>query len=252
MYNILKIKHKSLKAKFIKERNSKRTEFRTKITEILQPFFSPTQINFFIDKKKIRKWTDDDIAAALALKSVSPKAYKFIKCSWKLPLPDVSKLDSWVKDVNVELGLLNITLRVMKVKGQGMTRGEQACVLSFDEMKLHESYSYDKGADRAYGPHKYVQVVVARSIIGKWRQPIYYDFDQKVTKELLFSIISSIEDAGFPVHACVSDMGGSNIGLHTSLGINVANPSFTNPADESRQVHVLADPPHLFKLVRNN
>ena len=83
-----------------------------------------------------------------------------------------------------------------------------------------------KGADRVYGPHKYVQVVVARSIIGKWRQPIYYDFDQKVTKELLFSIISSIEDAGFPVHACVRDMEGPILDfIHHSVLMSLTLPS---------------------------
>lgn len=166
-YNIFKVKHSKLNTKLIKEKKHKSLFFKKKDHSYTLPiFFSDT--NKLVHRYFFFKWTDNNIAAALSLRSLSPKAYRFIRLTWKLPLPGVSTLNKWVKDVNVEPGHLNISLRIMKMKGQSMTNGEKACVLSFDEMKLDESFYYDKGAGRIYGPRKYVQVVVARSIIGKW------------------------------------------------------------------------------------
>ena len=73
-----------------------------------------------------------------------------------------------------------------------------------------------------------------------------------MTKELVFSIINSIESTGFKIFSMVCDMGGSNRGLFRDLGINASNNHFSNPYDSSRNIHVFADPPHLIKLIRNN
>lgn len=80
-------------------------------------------------------------------------------------------------------------------------------------MKIEKKYSYDKAADKMYTPKNYVQVLMARGIIGGWKQPVFYDFDCKMTKDLLIQIITEVEKAGFPVHAAVCDLGGSNQGL---------------------------------------
>lgn len=57
--------------------------------------------------------------------------------------------------------------------------------------------------------------------------------------------------AGFHVVAMVSDLGGANRGLHTELNISETKPYFENPSTKEK-VFVLADVPHLLKLIRNN
>ena len=47
-------------------------------------------------------------------------------------------------------------------------------------------------------------------------------------------------------------MGSTNLGLHKQLQISIDKTYFDNPADPSRKIYVLADPPHLIKLIRNN
>ena len=81
---------------------------------------------------------------------------------------------------------------------------------------------------------------------------VYYNFDTKVTKGLLFEVIMKIESVGFPVVAMVCDMGPTNITLWNSLNIGIKNYSFKNPSASDREIHVFADAPHLIKLVRNN
>lgn len=72
-----------------------------------------------------------------------------------------------------------------------------------------------------------------------------------MTQEILFEIISKLENIEFNVIALVSDMGPSNIGLWKKLGITPLKPFFVNPITHAR-VHVFADVPHLLKLIRNH
>lgn len=50
-----------------------------------------------------------------------------------------------------------------------------------------------------------------------------------MTKETLFDIIKYVENAGFPVVAIVSDLGGGNRGLHKELGITITKTYFLSP-----------------------
>jgi hypothetical protein len=121
-----------------------------KITHLLSPYFSDTQIKFFLNPdKKITAWTDDDIACALTIRSVSAKCYGWTRKHLKIPLPAVSStLNRWVQDISLEPGLLTTVVEIMKAKGKKMRPVDRVTVLSFDEMKVNQIYSYDRGTDR--------------------------------------------------------------------------------------------------------
>lgn len=214
--------------------------------------FTKSQIQTLTSGQCIRHWAEEDIISSLSLRSLGLKTYRYLREHCNFPLPGVSSLNRWLSDINVEPGILNSVIRLMSIRAHSFTEGEKACIMSFDEMKIESKYCYDKGSDRIYKPHKSVQVVMLRGIMGNWKQPVYYGYDAKMTKSLLYSIIEKVEAVGYKVHATVCDMGGANVGLLTSLGITTAHPSFQNPYDVKRLVHVFADPPHLIKLIRNN
>lgn len=90
---------------------------------------------------------------------------------------------------------------------------------------------------------------MARGISSKWKQPIFVDFDTKMTKTILFDIIDKLNEIGFRVICCVSDCGGGNVGLWKELEVNYENPIFYTPNGQS--VACVPDAPHLLKLVRN-
>ena len=92
---------------------------------------------------------------------------------------------------------------------------------------------------------------MVRGLASNWKYPIFYDFDCPVRKELLNEIIIKLEEIGINIIGMVSDMGSTNKALRTSLNITNSNTSFKNPYDNSRNVYVFADVPHLLKLVRN-
>lgn len=90
---------------------------------------------------------------------------------------------------------------------------------------------------------------MARGIASKWKQPIFVDFDTKMTKQILIDIIDRLNKIGFKVVCCVSDCGGGNVGLWKELEVNHENPIFDTPNGQS--IICVPDAPHLLKLIRN-
>lgn len=93
----------------------------------------------------------------------------------------------------LEPGILKSVLGMMHSKGKSKTSGEKACILAFDVMKLDIKYAYDRTSNTFYCGKKYVQVVTARGMIVNWKQPVFNDYDRKMTKYILFEIIRSVE-----------------------------------------------------------
>ncbi|KAF0699168.1 THAP-type domain-containing protein, partial [Aphis craccivora] len=56
--------------------------------EKLGKLFSPTQISMlWSNKRRVFVWTNDDIASAISLRSVSSKAYRYLRDKKNFPLP---------------------------------------------------------------------------------------------------------------------------------------------------------------------
>ncbi len=122
-------------------------------------------------------------------------------------------------------------------------------MLAFDEMALHKDMQFDQGEERVYGPHGNAQVAMVRGIFKNFVQPIFYDFDQAMTKELLFSIMERLDAIGICTQGIVSDLGVTNQKLWRDLGIQPGANSFSF---KERQIFAFADIPHMLKLLRNH
>lgn len=106
-----------------------------------------------------------------------------------------------------------------------LSKEEQICVLTSDDMKVLETYEYEPANDLVKKPANYVQVVMDRVLRKSWKQPIFYDFGHKINTKTLFSMITAPHDAGYTVFAIVSDMGTKNQACWRSLG---ASPGICN------------------------
>lgn len=206
-------------------------------------------------KQKMTRWSSVDISAAISLRSVSPKAYRYLRKTKKIPLPALSTLRKWVANFNIDEGILKDVLQIMKCKGQNMTDMEKVTMICFDEIHLSNQIAIERRQERVIGPHKKCQVVVVWGLFKKWKQPIFYAFDQNLTKEILFEIITQLHNSGYTVFAMTSDLGPSNYNLLKKLNIGFQEEdktSFQHPCDENVKIHVFLDVPHLLKLLRNH
>lgn len=110
-------------------------------------------------------------------------------------------------------GILENVIRMMHLNGNTLQDYEKLTILIFDKVIISSTMEYDVLRDEVVGPHSQMQVVMARGIASQWKQPIFVDFDQKMTKSILFSIIDRLDQIGFNLLCCVSDCGGGNVGL---------------------------------------
>jgi len=168
------------------------SKVNAKIQEIFSPMFSDTQLNALITGEPVRKWSEKDIASAFYMNSLSSKFYEFLRSKKGFPLPCKSTLNLRSNKFPCEPGILDSVLSILKVNSESLTKLEKLAVISLDEMSIKEEWCYDKGKDILYKPHQKVTVVMLHGLIGKWKQPIYYDFDTKNMEETLIDMIKKV------------------------------------------------------------
>lgn len=218
--------------------------------KILKMVLTENQVRLLLKKKKLVRWTSEEIAVAFTIRYYSKKCYLYIKNKLHYPLPGLSSLRRWAAKININQGLLRDVLSLLKLAGEDKTEFERTVVLQFDEVKIKTIWEYDIAGDQVLGPYSQMQVVMARGLFCNWKQPVYIAFDQKMTQEILLNIISKLHDISYNVVACVSDCGGGNVGLWKTLNVDVVNTSFKHP-NTDQHVYMFADAPHLLKLLRN-
>lgn len=192
-----------------------------------------------------------DISQGLMLRTISRKAYEYLRRNKILPLPAVSTLRRWIKNFRCRSGLQTSVLKIIqqRISAEADPTFGVASV-SFDEMHIAKEYQYDQRNDQIIGPFQKMQVVIARGIFANWKQIIFYDFDTPMTAELLKSVISAAEEHRIEVWSISFDLG--NHGLVNSLDVTPEKPFFQNPVYLERRIFTFPDPPHLLKLLRNH
>ena len=227
-------------------------EVEAKVTSILAEYFTPGQIRCILNKDKKIQWSQEDIAAAISLKSAGSKAYRYLRYKLKYPLPHISTLRKWATSFDCGPGILHSVLSLMKAQAKSLTDIQKVTVISFDEAKISSQICFDIKNEQVLGPVDNVQVIMARGLLSDWKQPVYYQFDKAMTIQTLTEVVTRIEECGFRVVAQVSDLGAENRALWKKLNITTHNTSYPNPVDPERNIYVFADVPHLLKLSRNH
>lgn len=71
------------------------------------------------------KWSSEDIISAIALRSLSPKAYTYLRSVKKIPLPCAATLHNWVASFNVAPGILTDVIKIMFDKGNNLSHNRK-------------------------------------------------------------------------------------------------------------------------------
>lgn len=233
-----------------KENEEVKKNIELHVNDVLSEFLSKNQIDILLKNKKRARWSEEEISKAFTLRYFGKRGYIYVRQKLKYPLPGISTLQHWASNINLKNGILKDILRVMETCGETKTIVQKLTVLSYDEMKVSSTNEYDQQRDEIVGEHKYMQVVMARGLIDPWKQPIYVDFDTKMTKAILDQLIIELQNINYRVIACVSDCGGGNMGLWRELEINTSKTFYLHPVTEEK-IYFFADVPHLLKLIRN-
>ena len=171
-----------------------------------------------------------------------------------MPLPALSRLRNRAVAIDMRPGVIAPVLSVLESIGKNMTEVEKLCVLCYDEVYISQHIEIDKKEEKRIGPHKTVQFGMIRGLFKRWKQPVYYNFDQPLSTDIINETIAKVYDAGFTVIAMTTDLGSTNSRLWSLLNIGAMSDNkcyFIHPRNKDLKVHVFADSPHLLKLLRN-
>jgi archaellum component FlaC len=225
-------------------------QFEERVSLALQDVLTPNQVKIALKLQVKARWTQEELSKAFTLRYFSKRAYIYLRQTLHYPLPGLSTLQQWAANINLSNGILDDVLRIMKTVGETKSALFRATVLSYDEMKVPYLYEYNQKDDAIMGPHHYMQVIMARGLFCKWKQPVFIGFDQKATRELLKNVIIYLHKINYNVVSCTSDCGGGNQGLWKTAEIT-ASKSFLEHQITGKPIYFFADAPHLLKLLRN-
>uniref|UniRef100_A0A0C9PST5 T_0 protein n=1 Tax=Fopius arisanus TaxID=64838 RepID=A0A0C9PST5_9HYME len=221
--------------------------------KLLSQMFTPGQIRaIFLPVRRTVKWSAEDISAAITLRSVSVRAYQYLKTKRNIPLPGQSTLRKWMANMKLEEGILESVLHLMSNKAAEMEEHEKLVSLSFGEADLSNKLEPSKKTiDKRVRTH---QCAMVRGLFATWKQPIYYTHDQSFTKEIILKIIDRLHQIGFTVVSIVSEITRTNLKVWSDLKIGIdedENCYFPHPNIPNSKVFVFTDAPFLLKSLRN-
>lgn len=114
------------------------------LSKSLSGVFSPCQVQKILYSTPIKSWAEDDIRKAITLRTLSPKAYRFLREKWHIPLPSPATISRWMSKFDAEPGILQSVINLMHHQSSFMPEYERLCAVSFDETYISGDWCYDK------------------------------------------------------------------------------------------------------------
>lgn len=84
-----------------------------------------------------------------------------------------------------------------------MSSYEKVGVILADEMKLKRHYKNNEKNNTLLYPRKFIQVIQTYGLFKNWKQPIFYQYDYKLKRDVIFSIITPLENTGYNIVAII-------------------------------------------------
>lgn len=210
---------------------------------------------------------------ALTLHFYSPKAYEYVRTTFKCALPHSNTIKTWYSSINGEPGFVNEAFVALKMKAKQMSENNQKCLctLIMDEMHIMKKVElvgnkYRGLVDIGVGDESddlpeatQALVIMVNSLNSHFKVPIAYflinsmDADQR--KNLVLDAIQRCYNVGVRIMCLTTDGPNYNKSLMRKLGADLSvdnlKPFFEHPCEPSWRVYTLLDPCHMIKLIRN-
>ncbi|CAL8106320.1 unnamed protein product [Orchesella dallaii] len=149
--------------------------------------FSPSQLQALASKKKRTKWTSDDIAQAISIRSKGSGCYSYMRALGH-PFPDKSTICRWTGKLPFVPGLQEEILTMLMHQFLCVPLTSKLAGLCFDETNVDSKLQYDPSLDCILGYCSGMLVVLLRALADDWKQPVYYTFEKNISSEILLSV----------------------------------------------------------------
>ncbi|XP_058811532.1 uncharacterized protein LOC131676450 [Topomyia yanbarensis] len=244
--------------------------------------------HFLLDELKSRTegqpYSDALRSFARTLHFYSPKAYKYVRKVFNNTLPHPRTIIRWYESVSGEPGVTKESLDALKLKAAEMASNGKPLLgsLMMDEMAIRQQVLWNEqtrkleGVPQLHSVHgttgtapssveqipaaKEALVFMVTGIQAPWKIPVAYflikGLNSTEKKNIINIILESVHEAGVCIIALTFDGTCTNIATVNALGCEIRGDymplktCFQHPSS-NHEVHVLLDPVHMLKLVRN-
>lgn len=205
----------------------------------------------------------------------SKKAYTYVRDAFDKNLPHPSTIIRWYRAIDGEPGLTTETLEVLETKAKSLGDRPLLANLTMDEMAIRQmvewnpytkkfdgtvSYQGHKESPNDVSVAKESLVFIVSSLEEDWKVPVAYflinGLKASEKKDIVETVLSALQDVGVIIVGFTFDGTATNIatanllGCHLKIDNRPLITSFDHPS-KTHRVHVLLDPCHMLKLVRN-
>ena len=223
--------------------------------------FVKMQFKLHSSKKHGRRYSPEMKSLAISLYHASGKAYRLL--AKLFILPSKSSLKNYISRLPTEAGISQETLNTIKQKVTHMSDMDKICTLCMDEMSLKTHLLYSVPKDKIIGLEDYgngfrtnkvatsALALMARSINGKWKQPIGYVLvnggcPTEILEDIMKEALDKLDQIGLNVLIVMSDMGSNFHSFANRMGVTPDKPWFTHG---NKTYFLMFDPPHLLKCI---
>ena len=127
-----------------------------------------------ISGQRVASWGREAVWRSLELRcALSVRQYELLR-SKNAPLVSQTSLRAWLRDFSVSQGEPEVAISWLGKHLEDVEDKKKVAILMFDEMALTSVLSYDPQKDQILGPHSQLQVVMATSLFGRWKVPVYF------------------------------------------------------------------------------
>lgn len=225
-------------------------DMTAKLKSMLSSVLTSNQVDLILNKKDKVKWTSEEMSTALTLRYLSKATYIFLRDKLNFPLPALATLQRHASTIELKGGIIKDVLSFMKVSCAAMKDLYKVSVLQIDEIKVKTLYEYDSIQDELIGPYSTMYIISAKGLFTDWKQPVYVNFDVKITKDIVLDVIKALHESDYHVVSCVSDFNDTNLELLNELSIDIDNNYFFHPVTNEK-IYIFADAGKILTSIRN-
>lgn len=174
-------------------------------------------------------WCHAELCKAFSLQRFNIPLFNHMCAKFSVPLPQDEDINRFVQNVQIGRGLQTTMLQILENSGELYRDHERVAGLQVSSIRIAEKLEYDERSDSIWGPHEFLTAIVARGLYSDWSQLIYVNFDVRVTKEILNSVIEALHKINFSVAACSCNFTDTPNDLWTQLNISLGKNFFLHP-----------------------
>ena len=223
---------------------------------------------------KSTKYSNEWILICLLIRIKHQATYHFLRENKILPLPARSTIESYLRRVKCKCGFDDEFLKCFENQLKKLPPGAKHGVLLFDEIIVRKSVAVnsqtatfdglvDNGTGSASSLNEmadHALVLMFSSLQANFHQPIATFASKNSTvgstlAKIILQAIIVIENAGGRIDAMICDGATTNRKMWREFNIsgkmNKVSHCLINPFDESRNIFIFSDSPHLIKCTRN-